>query len=144
MKKIELPHHVQFAEKLLADQDVHFYEKNVASQLIEFMSYYTGEMISQAQINRHSRDCDNDSRLQASDLKLAMKLKHQTCFTRPLSSQHLQSVAREKNAMPLAQLVLGHQHTAHDHRFMKMQPGTAEYSEIFTPAFLNLKSDNPG
>ena len=97
-----MPQHVQFIEKLLAAQQVNYFEKNIASQLVEFMSYYTSEMLNQAQINRHYRDREGESKLPASDLRLAIKLKQQNCFSGPISSSFVQQVAKDKNSIPLS------------------------------------------
>ena len=54
--------------------------------MIEFMSYYTAEMLNQAQVYRNYRDHDGDSKLSEADLKLAIRLKQMTSFTKPIST----------------------------------------------------------
>lgn len=88
------------------------------------------EILQQAAINRHYRDKEGDTKLNYNDLKLAIKLKQMNCFTRPISSFHVQQVALEKNSIPLANLVLGPAHTIQDQQFMKTPIGTPEYSEM--------------
>lgn len=87
--------------------DVQYYEKNVAAQLVEFMSYYTQEMMNEACISKQYRDREEKTVLQAKDLKLAIKVKQFNTFSRPISSANLQKVAAEKNSIPLTRLVLG-------------------------------------
>ena len=61
----------------------------------------------QAQINRHYRDRDCESKINNKDLKLAIKLKQMNSFTRPISQAFTQKVAEQKNEKSLAELILG-------------------------------------
>ena len=80
------PQHIKYVEAMLHQQGVNFYEKNLASQLIEFTNYYTCEMINEAQINRRYRDKEGNTPLSNSDIKLAIKFKHVNTFTKPVST----------------------------------------------------------
>ena len=81
------PQHIKYVEAMLHQQEINYYEKNLASQLIEFTNYFTSEMINEAQINRRYRDKEGNTPLSNSDLKLAIKFKQVNTFTRPVSTQ---------------------------------------------------------
>ena len=131
------PQHIMFLEQLLKKQGVHFYEKNVSNQLLEFMNYYTSEVVNEAQVNRRYRlrqppsDKETSHLITNADLKLAIKFKTLNSFTKPISSSHIQRIAQEKNNIPLNELVLGKQNLKAAQRSNKdVQEDTPEYSKM--------------
>lgn len=84
------PVHVKNLETVLEKQGVEYYEKNVVNQLLEFMSYYSTEMLSEANVL-----CEfaGKSEIEYSDLKLAIEFKEKTAFTRPLPLEFIKEIA---------------------------------------------------
>lgn len=86
---------------------IEYYEKNVVNQLLEFMNYYTTEILQEAKIFKEYASLSanqNDYKKQqvdVNDVKLAIASKAYQSFTRPLPVSILKGIAAEKNVMDL-------------------------------------------
>ena len=88
---------------------VEYYEKNVINQLLEFMHYYTTEVLQEAKIYREyaGLTAEGDYKKQqidVNDVKLAIQSKAYQAFTRPLPMSVLKTIAQEKNSIELPKL----------------------------------------
>ena len=81
----------------------------MVNQLLEFMNYYTTEILMEAKIfkdyarlaaNENENKRDNQS-VSLNDVKLAIASKAYQSFTRPLPVSILKGIAAEKNTMDL-------------------------------------------
>lgn len=77
---------------------IEYYEKNVPSQLIEFMHYYVTETIQEA---KSYKEYAQKPHIDISDMRLAITARNYNSFTRPLPVAQVQQVAQEKNKMAL-------------------------------------------
>jgi len=72
---------VAMIERLLEKQGIEYYEKNVVNQLIEFMNYYTTEILQEAKIFREYAGLSNNvpdykkQNVDVNDVKLAISSK---------------------------------------------------------------------
>lgn len=86
---------------------IEYYEKNVVNQLLEFMNYYTTEILQEAKIFREYAGLSNNvsdykkQNVDVNDVKLAISSKAYQSFTRPLPVSVLKQIASEKNAMEI-------------------------------------------
>ena len=60
---------------------IEYYDKNVLNQLVEFMYYYSTELISEAKIYK---DYGKKKNIDVNDVRLAIQAKSFNTFTRPL------------------------------------------------------------
>jgi len=88
---------------------IEYYERNVVNQLLEFMSYYTTEILMEAKVfkdyarlaaNENESKRDNQA-VSLNDVKLAIASKAYQSFTRPLPVSILKGIAADKNTMDL-------------------------------------------
>jgi hypothetical protein len=69
---------------------IEYYEKNVVNQLLEFMNYYTTEILQEAKIFREYAGLSSsvqdykNKHVDVNDVKLAISSKAYQSFTRPL------------------------------------------------------------
>ena len=86
---------------------IEYYEKNVVNQLLEFMNYYTTEILQEAKIFREYAGLSSsvpdykNRQVDVNDVKLAISSKAYQSFTRPLPVSVLKQIAQEKNEMDL-------------------------------------------
>ena len=89
---------------------VEYYEKNVVNQLLEFMHYYTAEILQEAKIYKEyaglsgSQSDYKKQSIDVNDVKLAIASKAYQSFTRPLPISILKTIALEKNSIELPKL----------------------------------------
>ena len=81
----------------------------MVNQLLEFMHYYTTEILQEAKIYREyaGLTAEGDFKKQqidVNDVKLAIQSKAYQAFTRPLPMSVLKTIAQEKNSMELPKL----------------------------------------
>lgn len=86
---------------------IEYYEKNVVNQLLEFMHYYTTEILQEAKVYKEyacfaSKSGDGaKSNVDINDVKLAIASKAYSSFTRPIPVSVMKSIANERNKEPL-------------------------------------------
>jgi len=85
-------------EAMLEKQGIEQYEKNVSNQLLEFMCFYTTEILNEA---RDMAIYAGRGDIEVSDLRLAIHSKSFQNFTRPLPFQDVKKIAQERNLKPL-------------------------------------------
>jgi Transcription initiation factor IID, 31kD subunit len=91
----------------MTNAGIEYYEKNVVNQLLEFMHYYTTEVLQEAKIFKEYAALSNNltdhkkAELGVNDVKLAIASKAYQTFTRPLPLSILKQIAVEKNQMEL-------------------------------------------
>ena len=88
-------------EKLLEQQGIEYYEKNIISQLLEFANYYTSEVVSVA---KQVRDHSKKKQMDINDIRMAIQAKQMHSFKRPFSLTYMQSFAKDKNQQPLPKI----------------------------------------
>ena len=89
--KSQKPQTYLLLEKLLEQQGIEYYEKNIISQLLEFSNYYTSEVINEA---KRVKDVSKKSQIDINDLRMAIQIKQENTFKRPFSLSFMQQEAK--------------------------------------------------
>jgi transcription initiation factor TFIID subunit 9B len=80
---------------------IEYYDKNVLNQLVEFMHYYTTELLSEAKLYR---DYAKKKNIDVNDVRLAIQARSYNSFTRPLPISFMKAIAADKNLQLLPKI----------------------------------------
>ena len=103
LMKAKKPQMALLIEKLIEQQGIEYYEKNVVAQLMEFISYYSSELLQEAKV---LKDISKKKAIDINDMRMAIYSRSLDSFQRPLSLNFLRGVANEKNTQNLPKIDL--------------------------------------